>query len=252
MSEREEFRGRDGDAPPAAPKHRVRLPINIHHWDTISFLHWPFRPNDLSPLLPQELSVLTYDGTAWVGVTPFFIRVRPPGVPAIPPGWAFPETNVRTYVAGPDGRQGLWFIHMEVTAMWFVATLRTVGLPYVRQHMSVAVGGDRVVYTSKPRRSSPGGYQIVVRPGEELHPPEGGPRERFLTARMGAYHRKGPVLLYTPVEHPPWRLHTAVVERYEVDALFRGAGLPAPVGRPIAHFSPGVTAKVGLPQIATG
>jgi uncharacterized protein len=145
-----------------------------------------------------------------------------------PPGWAFPETNVRTYVAGPDGREGLWFIRMEVTALWFVATLRAVGLPYFRQRMSVDAAGDRVVYRSRPRRSSPGGgYEIVVRPGEELNPPEGGPRERFLTARMGAYHRQGPVLLYTPVAHPPWCLRTAAVERCEVDALLRCSATPA-------------------------
>jgi uncharacterized protein len=249
MSKPEEFRSRDDGAPPATPPHRVRLPVNIQHWDNICFLHWPFEPNDLSPLLPQGLSVLTYEGAAWVSVTPFFIRVHPPGVPAAE--WSFPETNLRTYVAGPDGRQGLWFIRMEVTALWFAVILRTVGLPYFRQRMSVAVDRDRIVYESKPRRSSPdGGHQIVVRPGEELDPGEGGPRERFLTARMGAFHRQGPVLLYTPVEHPPWRLRTAAVERCDVDALFGDAGLPAPVGRPVAHFSPGVSVKVGRPQVA--
>ena len=114
---------------PAGPPHRVRLPVNIHHWERISFLHWPISAAELAPLLPDGTEVLTHEGTAWVTVTPFFIRVRPPGSPVVPPGWAFPETNLRTYIAGPGGRQGLWFLHMEVTALWFVAALRTIGLP---------------------------------------------------------------------------------------------------------------------------
>lgn len=243
----------DAPTPPASPPHRVRVPVNVHHWENISFLHWPFDPGDVGPLVPDRTTVLTANGASWVGVTPFFIRVRPAGSPVVPPGWAFPETNLRTYVAGPDGREGLCFLRMEVTARWFVATMRAVGLPYVRQRMTVHVDDDHVVYASRPRRgSSAGGHDIVVRPGEPLDPPSGGPLERFLTARWAAYHRRGPVLLYTPVDHPPWRLRTAHVDRCRVDGLFAAAGLPAPAGAPVAHYSPGVTAKVGRPRPVTG
>lgn len=253
MHDREQPRTRDGGAPPAAPPHTVRAPVNIHHWDDISFLHWRFEPRDIARRLPDRLALLTFDGAAWVGVTPFWIRVRPPGVPIVPPRWAFPETNVRTYVTGPDGREGVWFLRMEVTALWFVAVLRSIGLPYVWQRMSVDVGDAGISYRSRPRGpwSGGGGRVIVVRPGEALDPPEGGPAERFLTARWGAYHTRGPVLLYTPVEHPRWPLRTATVGACEVGALFRAAGLPAPVGPPVTHFSPGVTVGVGLPRIVT-
>jgi uncharacterized protein YqjF (DUF2071 family) len=71
----------------------VRLPVNIHYWDNISLLHWPFAPDDIKRLVPQQLEVLTYDGMAWLSVTPFFIRVRLPGPPSVPPPCAFPETN---------------------------------------------------------------------------------------------------------------------------------------------------------------
>lgn len=250
MDDPGQIRRRDGGAPPAAAPHPVRVPVNIHHWKNISFLHWAFEPRDIAPLLPDELTLLTYKSAAWVGVTPFCIQVRPPGVRLVPPRWAFPETNVRTYVSGPDGREGLWFIRMEAAALWFVATLRAVGLPYFRQRMSVAVGGGQIAYASKARwPTSTGGHDIVVRPGQQLDPPEGGPRDRFLSARWGAYHRRAGMLLYTPVEHQPWPLYKADVPRCEVDALFQDAGLPVPAGAAVAHFSPGVTVKVGRPRL---
>jgi uncharacterized protein YqjF (DUF2071 family) len=234
--------------PPAAPPHRVRLPVNVHHWDNISFLHWPVAPDDIAPLLPTGLSPATYDGTSWIGVASFFIRVRPLGVPIVPPRCAFPETNLRTYVRGPDGGHGVWFIRMEVTALWFVLTLRALGLPYVQRRMSVDVHDDRIAYESGPRGGGfAGRHRIVVRPGAWLQPREGGPFERFLTARWAAYHRQGPVLLATPVQHPPWSLRAGEVETCDVDALFGAAGLPSPVGPPVCHVSPGVEVKVGPP-----
>lgn len=242
--------GHDGGAPPPEPPHRVRLPVNIHYWDNVSLLHWPFPPDDIARHLPEETTVLTFDEMAWVTVTPFFIRVRPPGVPWVPRPCAFPETNLRTYVAGPDGRQGLWFLRMEVSALWFVAVLRALGLPYFRHRMSVDIDEERAVYRSWPRMlSSGGGHHIVVCLGEDLDPVQGGPWDRFVTARWGAFHRRGPLLLYTPVEHGPWPLRAAEVPVCSVDALFRDAGLPAPAGPPVAHFSPGVRVKVGVPQL---
>lgn len=236
-------------APPAGPPHAVRVPVNIHRWDYISFLHWPFDPDDVARLLPDALSPVTWDGAAWIGVTPFYIRVRPPLVPFVPPRWTFPETNVRTYVTGPDGRQGLWFLHMEVTAAWFVMTLRLFGLPYVRQRMQVeAVASGHYRYRSTPRGSD-GGHDIDVRPGRPLEPTSGGPFERFLTARWGAFHRRGPALLYTPVSHPPWPLRTADASTCEVGGLFRRIGLPEPASDPVVHFSPGVPVRVGPPRV---
>jgi uncharacterized protein len=241
--DRERLRGREGAVPPAAPPRRVGVPVNLHRWENITFLHWPFEPSVLAPLVPEETTVLTHEGSAWVSVTPFFIRVRPPGIPSVPRVGAFPETNVRTYVTGPGGREGLWFLRMEVTQLWFVLTLRALGLPYVRRRMAVEEREGRIAYTSRPS------HEVVVRPGEALSPLAGGPRDRFLTARWGAYHRQGPVLFFTPADHPPWTLQTVAVATCEVGELFRSAGLPAPGGPPLAHFSRGVAVRIGRPEV---
>jgi uncharacterized protein YqjF (DUF2071 family) len=52
------------------------------------------------------------------------------------------------------------------------------------------------------------------------------------------------VLARSTVEHEPWPLHRAVVR--ELDAnLLTAAGLPAPAGEPVVHWSPGVRTRIG-------
>ena len=82
-----------------------------------------------------------------------------------------------------------------------------------------------------------------------LEPSTGDGLARFLIARWGAYHRAGPLLLFTPVEHRPWPLRGPEVETCRVAGLFRAGGLPQPTGPPIARFSPGVGVRVGTPQL---
>jgi uncharacterized protein len=180
---------------------------------------------------------------AWVGVTPFRIHVRPLG---LRPGTSFPETNVRTYVVGPDGRRAIWFLHMEVTARWFVAALRVLGLPYVHRSMEIHDAAGVLRYRS--RSEDAGGHDIVVRPGDPLDPLTGDPLEQFLTARWTAYHRVGPMLLRTPVHHPPWSLRSATAEHCDVSGLFDAAGLPQPTSEPHVRFSDGVDVRVGWPS----
>ena len=85
---------------------------------------------------------------------PFVMVVKPPRFGVIPWISTFPETNVRTYVVGPDGRPDVWFLRMNVTALWFVITLRAIGLPYVHHTMTVEAtsGGGATAQSSTDSR----------------------------------------------------------------------------------------------------
>lgn len=72
-------------------------------WLNQTFLHWPYEPAAVLALLPPGLTVDEYDNAAWVSL---MSRVRPPGLPATSLV-SFPETNLRTYVRLPDGRDAL-------------------------------------------------------------------------------------------------------------------------------------------------
>ncbi|MEU3839460.1 DUF2071 domain-containing protein [Streptomyces sp. NPDC028635] len=216
---------------------RVRIPALRTGWLRQTFVHWPFPPRAVQALLPPELVVDEYDGAAWVSLTPFVMAdVRPPGVPAALPGLpTFAETNLRTYARHRDsGRDGLWFLTIEVTFPLMLAA-RAVGVPYHRGALRVSMDGDVVTYSGS-RRGGAIAYRLVVRPGDPIRPTE---RDVWLTSRWRAYTRRYGLLWQTPVEHEPWPLRAASLEVVE-ETLTRGAGLPAPAGEPVVHFSEGV------------
>jgi uncharacterized protein len=217
------------------------LPITLQRWEKLSFLHWRYPPDLLAGRLPRGLRLDVHEGSGWVGMTPFLLSIRPPGLPGLA---AVPETNLRTYVLGPDGAPGIWFFSLDI-ANPAAALAARVGywLPYAWSEMRVRAQGEVMRYSSR-RILPPGAYtSIQVQVGRRLTP---GALEDFLTARFRLFTRAGPILLKCEVRHPPWPLHSARVLRLD-ESLLDAAGLPPPREEPLVHFSPGVEVRAGPP-----
>ncbi|MEE6257449.1 YqjF family protein [Plantactinospora sonchi] len=233
----------------APPSPRISRPAMYHRWDRITFLHWRYPPEVIGSMLPAGLEVETFDGSAWVGLTPFLMReVRAPLVPALPWLSRFPETNVRTYVRDGRGRTGIWFLSLDAARLPAVLAARaTYALPYYWSRMSVRVDGERVGYRCRRRWPGPAGVRcdVDVRLGPPLTEEERDPLAHFLTARYRLFTRIGGRLATAEVAHPDWPLQHVEPLRVDQDLLV-GAGLPAPEGSPLAHASPGVPVRVGL------
>jgi uncharacterized protein len=216
-------------------------------WSWLTFLHWSYPPEMVQRLLPDSLRVHDFDGRAWVGVTPFFLEdLRTPVAPALPWFTSFPETNVRTYVVGPDGRDGLWFFSLDAGRLEPVLVARsTYGLPYMWSRMSVVRDGPAITYRSRRRWPDPrpAASAVTVEIGSRLAPEELTQFDHHLTARWQLYTTLGPVLARSDVEHEPWPLHRAVVRELRGN-LVTAAGLPEPDGPPLVHWSPGVRTRI--------
>ena len=225
----------------------VAHPAMLQSWNQITFLHWRYPVETVRALIPAPLEVESFDGSAWVGITPFVVGdLRPPWLPPLPWISRFPETNCRTYVRGPDGHSGVWFFSLDAARAAAVAGARLAyGLPYAWARMRVCRVKHRFVYESSRKwPDSRARTRIVTEPGEQV---EARPLEAFLTARYRLYSYILGRLTYTSVEHAPWPLQTA--RAVEVDeSLIQNAGLPAPTGVPIAHFSRGVMVRVAYPK----
>lgn len=221
----------------------------VHRWETLTFLHLPVEPGAVQRLLPEGLEVDAFDGRGWVGLVPFAMKIRLPSVPFLPWLTVFPETNVRTYVRGRDGRRGIWFFSLDVPRLAAVATARnTYRLPYCWARMRLRRIGSEVSYRSTRRwpagsaRSS-----IDVEVGDALGPDEATELEHFLTARWGLYTQLRHGIAYAPVEHRRWPLRRARLTGLR-ETMIEAAGLPGVAGDPVVHFSPGVEVRIGPPR----
>src|SRR4028118_2215091 len=80
-------------------------PIMYQHWGQLLFLHWPLSAESLRPLIPDPLVIDTFDGAAWIGITPFTMwGVRPAFLPPIPVLSESHEPNARADVQRDGGR----------------------------------------------------------------------------------------------------------------------------------------------------
>jgi uncharacterized protein len=241
----------------------VRLPLLEAAWIDIAFLHWPVPPEMVQALLPAGLVVDEFDGAAWVGLTPFTMAaMRPPGLPEPIPTrlsrlplvgtgarvagalTSTHETNLRTYARGPDGRDGLWFLSLEINSAPLAVLLRAaVGAPYHHARLTIHRTADTLSYQGS-RVGGSQAYSAVIRPRRRVTPTR---FEDWLTGRWRAYTVHFGRLLATPVAHEPWPLQEAELQTIEHNLT----DVPELHGDPpVVHYSTGVhRVRIGVPRV---
>lgn len=234
------------------PMPSLRRATMIHRWDDLSFVHWGYEPSAVRPLVPAGLELDLFDGAAWIGVIPFRCSVRVPGSPYAPWVSRFPEMNVRTYVLGPDGQPGIWFLSLDASRLGAVLVARrSYRLPYMWSRTKLHRNGNTVSYSVRRRWPSAGAGTARLELALEIGGPVDRPSdlERFVTRRWHLYSPRPLALpptkiacFRTSVDHPEWPLRQARITRIEGDIL-EIAGLPAPSAQPFALFSPGVRVR---------
>ena len=219
----------------------------VQQWRDLAYVHWRYDPQVVAALLPEGLEVDTFDGSAWVGLIPFSMRgIGLPRLPAVPYFGSFPEINVRTYVRR-NGIPGVWFFSLDVNRLIPAVVARTTYLlPYCWGRASNRID-DGVLRSDVERRwPSRARSRTAVRIGQPIAQPDD--LAVFLSARWGLYS-KGLFggLMYAPVDHEPWPLHSASLESIDQNVV-EAAGLPSPTGEPHVMFSPGVSVRIGRPR----
>ncbi len=184
-------------------------------WDDLLFAHWAVRESDLRPFVPAALPLDTFDGSAWLAVTPFTVRgLRLRGLPAVPRLSTFREINLRTYVT-IDGKPGVFFFSLDADTLLGVQVARLwFRLPY----FYASSGHDRGesfrfrsvrTHPDAPSAEFDGEYRPIGRP--EIAAP--GSLEWWLTERYCFYvmYPDGRVER-VEIHHAPWPLQRAEAE----------------------------------------
>jgi uncharacterized protein YqjF (DUF2071 family) len=209
-------------------------------WRDLLFAHWRVPPAMLERLLPKSLPVDTYDGHAWVGVTPFVLAgLRPRGGIPLPWGSRFPELNVRTYTT-VGGKPGIFFLSLDAANPLAVeAARRAYRLPYFRARMRIARRGPTVRYTSERTSSdgAPAAFEGEYRAAGQVFKAEPGSLDYFLAERYCLYTvDEAGTPLRGEIQHPPWPLQRAEATIAR-NTMTEPWGIELPDEEPVLHFS---------------
>jgi uncharacterized protein YqjF (DUF2071 family) len=209
-------------------------------WNDLLFAHWPVPASELTHLLPPNLSIDTFDGSAWVGIVPFWMdQVRLRGLPAIPGASRFPELNLRTYVRERHSNlAGIYFFSLDAANPIAVSVARTFfRLPYYWAKMHIDHCDNREFCYSSERRFTKqpvrfrATYRSLGKPSTRTD------IEHFLTERYALYasDKRGQIFKGN-VHHLQWPLELAEAE-FELNELPQAHGIRLPDTAPLLHYS---------------
>jgi uncharacterized protein YqjF (DUF2071 family) len=209
-------------------------------WMDLLFAHWSLPPQALSAIVPAQLPLDTFDGRAWIAVTPFAVRnLRVRLTFPVPVLSAFPEINVRTYVV-VGGKPGIFFFSLDADSRLAVATARRFyRLPYFRSRMSIARANGEISYASErddPDAPSPALFRARYGPIGAPFNAERGTLEHWLTERYCLYTLDDDGRpLRADIHHPPWPLQPAQAQ-FAANTMADEVALPLD-GEPLLHYA---------------
>ena len=181
-----------GHRPTPLPKRQWAM---TQRWNDLLFAHWPVPAASIAPLLPAGLVPDTFDGSAWIGVVPFWMdRIRFSALPKVPGADTFPELNLRTYVREEHTNlAGVYFFSLDAANPIAVSIARMFfRLPYYWAHMTIKPQPDgRFLYRSDRHLTPPAGPlpRHLSRAGSDARLAQSAPGtiEYFLTERYRLY-----------------------------------------------------------------
>jgi uncharacterized protein len=202
-------------------------------WEELLFAHWRVPAEELRKHVPAGLEVEEFDGSGWVGVTPFRLTgLRGRGMLPLPYVSEFLELNVRTYVTAQE-KPGIWFFSLDASSRVAVELARrTYRLPYFHARMSATRRADWIAYECSRIDEAGRVFSGRYRPEGAVFHAEPGTLEWFLTERYCLYTTDRGALARAEIHHELWPLQQAEAE-VELVSI-------SPVelrGDPLLHFS---------------
>src|SRR5688572_8273229 len=208
-------------------------------WGKLLFMHWPIKANLLRPLIPDGLEIDTFDGSAWIAVTPFTmwdIRGLPPFLPPLPGLSSMHELNVRTYVH-VNKVPGVWFFSLDCNSAAATLAARTLYfLPYYNAEIELEESEGTIDYSLVRTDEPAAELQATWKSGEAIGESQPGSLEFFLTERYCLYSESHGQLHRARIHHQPWLLQQAELASLK-STMIESLGLPTPEGDPLLHYS---------------
>jgi uncharacterized protein len=213
-------------------------PIMHQSWGKLLFMHWRIDEKVLRPLIPSELEIDSFDGSAWIAIVPFTmwdIRALPPFLPAMPGLRALHEINVRTYVH-KDRVPGVWFLSLDANSAAAVLGARALYfLPYYHAKIELEEKDGRIDYSSSRTENPIAEFRASWLIGEKLPTSQPSSVDFFVTERYCLYSERNGKIYRSRIYHEPWPLQQAQVLSSS-STMIESHMLPTPDGEPLLHY----------------
>ena len=206
-------------------------------WENLAFAHWRVPEDQLRQVVHPDIPIDTFDGSAWIGITPFTVtglHVR--GTPPPPVVASFHEINVRTY-ATIDGKPGIYFLSLDAASKAAVKAARTgYRLPYFHADIEADQEEGRIHYRSERKHDPPAAFEATYGPTEPTFHAEPGSFDHWCTERYCLYTLdEGPRIQRGDIHHPPWPLQKATADITR-NTMTQPYGIDLQ-GDPVLHFA---------------
>lgn len=214
--------------------------------EDVLFAHWPVEVSQLRTIVPDPLSIDTFQGTGWLTVLTHEVTDVGVGSSLSLPTPDFGEVDFRTYVTH-DGNPGVLFLSCNTSqALNAILGERAFQLPYT--HSSISIDRDRDCIVARCRDLGPtqdGRYDVRYRPSSPATPADEGSLAEFLLERHTYYASRTSDqppnetddLTRGEVERDPWQL-APVEASLRTNTMFDTVGIEGPKSDPVFHYSP--------------
>jgi hypothetical protein len=169
-------------------------------WRHVTFLHWAIEPSILTPFIPQDLILDTYQGKAWISyscLNVYHAKLR--FVPPVPGMLSFNQINIRTYVRSAEGKPGVYFLKIGATNRFVTFGCSTfMHLPFVHNNYQLTTAAPAAhqkfgavhIACAFPEQEV---LRCVATPVTQPYPATAYPLTAWLTERYS---------MYTDAQHP--------------------------------------------------
>ncbi|MFP5439074.1 MAG: YqjF family protein [Bacteroidia bacterium] len=197
---------------------------SYQEWHNVVMLHWRAPVHAIAALLPNGLTLDTFEGEAWVSWLGFSVKgIRYRGMPPLPFFSGLEEVNLRTYVIC-DGRPGIYLFSVEADRFLTLLLARLItGIPYVKsaiRRKPGLIGLANGIHHFNARVNF--GYTEPITDKTAL--------ECWLTERHCLYVKEAAKLFRYDIHHKEWKLTGVIVSagslRYKVGGLTFGKKSP--------------------------
>ncbi|MFT3702455.1 MAG: DUF2071 domain-containing protein [Agriterribacter sp.] len=205
-------------------------------WNRALFLHWKIPVETLRPLIPEGITIDTFNGECWLSIVAFTMeKIRPVILPSLGAISNFHEINIRTYVVN-NNKPGVYFLSIEAGKTLSVLIAKFLSeLPYQKSNIKRTTDDEADHYSSTNFKR---GFEFNASFKIGMPVAQKTELEKWLTERYCLYLKNGSKLYRYEIHHKEWGLHH--VEMLDLKAVYQIRDFALDKSPDLINYSPGV------------